>query len=95
MEAVKNNPEYKQDFDYMNDGKPIAVRVFGKFHNECRVNLLHKSSLGVCPTSDDYFAACSAWLAHIGITNMWYLCNNLESMSVETEFGDVICEFHR
>lgn len=95
MEVVKNNFEFKQDFDYMNDGKPISVKVFGKLRNECRVNLLHTSSLGVCPKHDDYFAACSAWLAHIGITNMWYLCNNLESMSVETELGDVICEFHR
>lgn len=95
MEVVKNNSEFKQDFDYMNDGKPISVKVFGKLRNECRVNLLHTSSLGVCPNHDDYFAACSAWLAHIGITNMWYLCNNLESMSVETELGDVICEFHR
>ena len=95
MEVVKNNSEFKQDFDYMNDGKPIAVKVFGKLRNECRVNLLHTSSLGVCPRHYDYFAACSAWLAHIGITNMWYLCNNLESMSVETELGDVICEFHR
>ena len=95
MEVVKNNSEFKQDFDYMNDGKPISVKVFGKLRNEYRVNLLHTSSLGVCPRHDDYFAACSAWLAHIGITNMWYLCNNLESMSVETELGDVICEFHR
>lgn len=94
MEVIKNDLGIK-DFDYMNDGKPIAVRVFGKFRNECRVNLLHISSLGACPRHEDYFSACSAWLAHIGITNMWYLCNNLESMSVETELGDVICEFHR
>lgn len=95
MESVKNNTEFKQDYDYMNDGKPISVKVFGKLRNECRVNLLHTSSIGVCPEHSDYLAACSVWLAQMGITNMWYLCNNLESMSVETELGDVICEFHR
>lgn len=95
MDPVKNNTEFGQDFDYMNDGKPISVKVFGKLRNECRVNLLHTSSIGVCREHSDYFSACSVWLAQMGITNLWYLCNNLESMSVETELGDVICEFHR
>ena len=88
-------PEFAQDFDYMNDGKPIAVKVYGTLRNDYRQNLIHISSLGVCPKHEDYFRACSAWLAQIGICNLWCMCNQFDSMRVETELGDVIAEFSR
>lgn len=81
--------------DFFNDGKPISVKVFGKFHNESRFNLLHTSSLAVCHTPPDYFIACSLWLRQMSISDVWFFLSNLDSMSVETELGDVICEYHR
>lgn len=88
-------PEFTPPSDCMKYGKPIQVSIYIRRKGQSLNEKIHTSSIGVCPTHADYHNYCAAWLAHIGVCNLWYALNEVERMWCETEIGDVIAEFSR